>query len=266
MTTSYSKLSVVGSGESSKIWSSNISASFTSRIFNLSTDYYLNRDLLGLQRLSQPRLTLSFNQVDFYGGLLTFRLMNIFILNESLSSSTRQRSFSNNLTFSLGIKPIYLQRTMSLKFNLSLEQFLEMSRRNFTSGGVIVNAVKEFGKGVILEGFYSVQSRRRTQGWFIEGTTSQDLSLVIRVNKTTGLSGWASLSYDPKRNEWRTSFAELSWRLSQTWRFHTLACYDFLFKRINNVDVFLVREAGRFQVRFAWRSLSKQFVIELTPK
>jgi len=266
MTSSYSKLSIVGSRESAKIWSSNISASFTSRIFNLSTDYFLNRDLLGHQKLSQPRLTLSFNQIDFYEGLMTFRLMNISIMNESLSSGSRQRSFSNNLTFNLGVKPVFIQKTMNLKFGFSLEQFLEMSKRNFTSGGVIVNAVKEFGKEVTLEGFYSVQSRRKTQGWFIEGTTSQDLSLVFRVSKTTGLSGWMSLSYDPKRNEWRTSFAELSLRFSQAWRFHTLACYDFLFKRINNVDVFLVREAGRFQLRFVWRSLSKQFVIELTPK
>ena len=266
MTSSYSKLSIVGSDKSAKIWSSNISASFTSRIFNLSTDYFLNRDLLGHQKLSQPRLTLSSSQIDFYEGLMTFRLMNISIMNESLSPGSRQRSFSNNLTFNLGVKPIFIQKTMNLKFGFSLEQFLEMSKRNFTSGGVIVNAVKEFGKEVTLEGFYSVQSRRKTQGWFIEGTTSQDLSLIFRVSKTTGLSGWMSLSYDPKRNEWRTSFAELSLRFSQAWRFHTLACYDFLHKRINNVDVFLVREAGRFQLRFVWRSLSKQFVIELTPK
>ncbi len=266
MTSSYSTLSIVGSDKSAKIWSSNISASFTSRIFNLSTDYFLNRDLLGHQKLSQPRLTLSSNQIDFYEGLMTFRLMNISIMNESLSSGSRQRSFSNNLTFNLGVKPIFIQKTMNLKFGFSLEQFLEMSKRNFTSGGVIVNAVKEFGKQVTLEGFYSVQSRRKTQEWFIEGTTSQDLSLVFRVSRTTGLSGWMSLSYDPKRNEWRTSFAELSLRFSQAWRFHTLACYDFLLKRINNVDVFLVREAGRFQLRFVWRSLSKQFVIELTPK
>ena len=266
VTSSFSKLGAYGTGQPAKIWSSNITASFNSKVFNLSTDYYLNRDLVGHQNLSQPRLTLSFNQFDFYGGLLSFRLTNIFILNQSLSVDSRQKIFSNNLVFSLGSQPLFIQKTMSLKFSLALEQFLEMSKRNFTSGGVIVTAVKELGQGVTLEGFYSVQSRRKTQGWFIEGTTSQDLSMIFRVNKPTGLSGWLSISYDPKRNEWKNSFAELSIRFSQAWRFHSLACYDFLFHKINNVDLFLVRDAGRFQLRLVWRSLSKQIFIELTPK
>ena len=266
MTSTYSKMGTFGAGAQAKIWSNNITASFSSKVFNLATDYFLNRDLVGHQNLSQPRLTLSFNQFDFYGGLLSFRLMNIFILNESRSPDSRNKSFSNNLSFSLGAKPIYIQKSLTLNLNLTLEQFLEMSRRNFTSGGVIVTAVKELAKGVTLEGFYSVQSRRKTQGWFIEGTTSQDLSMVFRVSKPTGPSGWLSVSYDPKRNEWRTLFAEMSIKFSQAWRFHSLACYDFYFKRINNIDLFLVREAGRFQLRFVWRSLSKQLVIELTPK
>jgi hypothetical protein len=266
LTSTYSKLGIFGAGEKSEIWSGNITASFSSKIFNLATDYFMNRDLVGHQNLSQPRLTLSFNQFDFYGGLLSFRLMNIFIFNESRSPDSRQRSFSNNLSLSLGAKPISIQKTLTLNLNLSLEQFLEMSRRNFTSGGVIITAVKKLGRSVTLEGFYSVQSRRKTQGWFVEGTTSQDLSMVFRVNRPTGPSGWLSVSYDPKRNEWRTLFAELSIRFSQVWQFHSLACYDFFFDKINNVDLFLTRDAGRFQLRFVWRSLSRQFVVELTPK
>jgi len=266
VTGSYSRFGIVGSGASSRILSSNISASYSSRVFNLSTDYYLNRDLVGSQKLSQPRLTLSLNQFDFYGSLLSFRLTNIFIMNQSSLSDSLQKSFSNNLTLSLGIKPISIHRTTSLKAGFSLEQFMEMSRRNFTSGGIIINVVRQLGTGISLEGFYSAQSRRKTKGWFIEGTTSQDLSLLFRVSNTTGLSGWISLSYDPKRNEWRTSFAELSLRISEAWRFQTLACYDFLFRKLNNIDVFLARDAGRFELRFVWRSLSKQIVVELIPQ
>ena len=266
LASSYSRLRLVGTSASTKIWTNNLNVSFTSRIFNLSTDYFLNRDLVGQQSLSQPQLSLGTNPLPLYRGLLSFRIQNIFILNESMTSESKQRTYSNNLTFNLMTEPLFLSKQLSLNVDFSLEQFSEKSGRNFTSGGIIINVRQRFSDAVVLEGFYSAQSRRRSQGWFVEGTTSQDMSAIFRIDATSGFSTWFSLSYDPKYGELRTSFADVSFRIVRAWEFHALATYDFRFKKINNVDLYLIRMAGRFQLRFVWRSLSKQFLIELVPR
>jgi hypothetical protein len=153
-----------------------------------------------------------------------------------------------------------------LNFNIALEQFVEKEGRNFTSGGFIVNANKGLIKGVSIGGLYNIQSRRKTKSWLIEGTTSQNLSAVLKVNPSKRFNGWISFSFDPKNSRWRQSFADVSIELFRNWKFHSLLNYDFILKKINNVDLYIIREAGQFQLRFVWRSLSKQFMVELVPR
>jgi len=263
---SYSQIRIGGSKEHSKIFTGGINLSYTSRIFNLSTNYFLNHDLFGNQLLSQPQLRVGINPFNFYDGSLSANIYNVFIYNGLKMDESHNDSYSNNTVFNLSTKPIFVQRSLSLNFNIAIEQFLEKEGRNFTSGGFIVHANKNIVKGISLEGFYSIQSRRKTQSWLIEGTTSQDLSTIFRVNPSEMLNGWVSFSFDPKNNTWRQSFANISIGIIKNWKFHSLLNYDFLLKRINNVDLYLIREAGRFQLRFIWRSLSKQFLVELIPR
>jgi len=266
LTSTYSKVKISSIKEFSEIFSGNISLSYGSKIFNLSTDYYLNYDLIGSQLISQPQLRLGLNPVTFYGGLLSVYINNIFIYNNLRRNEKNEYSYSNNTIFSLSTSRIHIQKSLNLNFSISLEQFLEKEKRNFTSGGFIANVEKEFFKGFFLEGYYSIQSRRRTKGWLIEGTTSQDLTTILRVSSLSWLDGGVSFSYDPKNKKWRQSFAYASVKFFRNWRFQSLLNYDFLLNKVNNVDLYLIREAGRFQLRFVWRSLSKQFLVELVPQ
>jgi len=261
----YSKIRISGSNSFSEILTGGIDLSYTSRVFNLSTNYFLNNDLFGHQVLSQPQLRTALNPFDIYDGLLTASLGNIFIWNSMKMDGEWQSNYSNNTFFKLAAKPVFLQKGLSLDFNIALEQFLEKEGRNFSSGGMIFNLKKTLARGITLEGFYSFQSRRKTKGWFIEGTTSQDLSAVLRVNPSAQLNGWISFSYDPKTEKWRQSFTDVSIGLIKNWKLHTLINYDFLLNKLNNIDLYLIREAGRFQIRFIWRSISRQILIELVP-
>lgn len=266
LSSSYSQIRIGRSGDYSKIFSGGVDLSYNSRIFNLSTDYYLNYDLFGDQLLSQPRLRFGLNPFNFYGGLLSASLYNVFIYNDLKRGQFHEDSYSNNTVLNLSTKPVFIQKSFSVNFNVALEQFIEKEGRNFTSGGFIVKTNKQIVKGFSLEGFYSAQSRRRTKAWLIEGTTSQDLSAVLKVNPSDKLNGWVSFSFDPKNSQWRQSFSNISIRIIKNWNFHSLLNYDFLLERVNNVDLYLIRDAGRFQIRFIWRSLSKQFLIELVPR
>jgi len=266
LSSSYSQVKIGASGDYSKILTGAMDVSYNSRLFNLSTDYFLNYDLFSSQILSQPQLRFGLNPFQFYGGLLSASISNIFIYNNLTTSDIRQNSFSNNLFINISTQPISIQKSLSLDFNLGLEQFIEKEGRNFTSGGLIIHADKNIAKGISLLGFYSFQSRRKTKSWLIEGTTSQDLSAVFKVNPSEKLNSWISFSFDPKNNQWRQSFADLSFELIKNWKLHSLLNYDFIFKKINNIDLYLIREAGRFQLRFIWRSLSKQILVELVPR
>lgn len=266
LNSTYSRIKITGSPDYSEILSGGLSLGYGAKMFNLSTDYYLNYDLFGSQLLSQPQLRLAVNPFHLYGGILTLSLSNIFIYNHLQRDEGKEYTYSNNTALSLATQPLFIRKSLHVNVTLSAEQFLEKENRNFTSGGVIVNASQRLMKGFFLEGFYSAQSRRKSEGWLIEGTTSQDLSLMLRVNPNTKINSWVSASYDPKNREWRQAFADLSVEVIKNWKFHSQLNYDFLLKQMNNVDLYLVREAGRFQIRFIWRSLSKQFLVELTPQ
>jgi hypothetical protein len=250
----------------SEILSGGVSLSYRSQVFNLSTDYYLNYDLFGDQLLSQPQLRAGFNPFRLYRGLLTASIYNVFIYNKLKNKNETRNSYSNNSVFSLSTQPIFIQKDFSLNFNINLEQFLEKEGRNFTSTGFIIRSNKKLVKGVSLEGMYTTQSRRKTEGWLIEGTTSQNLTGIIKVNASERINGWVSFSFDPKNNQWKQSFSDLSIEIFRNWKFHTLLNYDFILKKINNVDLYLIRDAGLFQLRFVWRSLSKNFLVELIPR
>jgi hypothetical protein len=261
----YSRVKIGGGGEYSEILSGALSLAHSSRVFNLSADYYLNYDLMGAELLSRPQIRLGINPLTFYGGLLSIQVNNILIYNQLKTSEEQEQNYSNNTIINLSTHPLVLSKGFSLDFRLSAEQFIEKQKRNFTSGGFILNLRKKLFQGMYFETFYSAQTRRRSENWLIEGTTSQDLSFILRGNPRPWLSGWVSVSYDPKIRQWQQTFADISLGLFRGWRFHSLLNYDFLLNRMNNVDLYLIRDAGRFQIRFVWRSLSKQFLVELVP-
>jgi hypothetical protein len=99
----------------------------------------------------------------------------------------------------------------------------------------------------------------------IEGTTGQDLSVMLRINPEERLNGWVTVSYDPKTGMWTQGFADLAVGLIRNWEFQTLLNYDFERRTVANVDLYLIRHAGRLDLRLIWRSLSKQILIELIP-
>jgi len=266
LNSTYSKVKIVGSEDFSEILTGGVNLSYDSRIFNLSTDYYLNHDLFGSQLLSQPQLRVGINPFSLYGGILVASFTNIFIYSDIKAGTEHQNTYSNNMIFSLSTQPMPIASNFSLNMGVSVEQFLEKEDRNFTSGGFIGNATVEVANGFFLEGLYNFQSRRRSRDWLIEGTASQDLSVIFRANPSKKLNSWISISYDPKNRQWTQSFADISFEVIRKWQFHTLINYDFILNKLNNIDLYLVREAGRVQLRFIWRSLSKQFSVELIPR
>ena len=261
----YSRILVGGTGQVSEIFTGNANLAYNADRFNLVADYYLNADLFGNQRLTRPQMRFGLNPLTFYGGFLTATLQNIFVINNMSHDALTAKSFSNNTTLNLSVKPMNFGTATNLQIHFALEQFLEKEGRNFTSGGMILRANRTLGSGIRVEGFYSLQSRRRSKGWLIEGTMSQDVSAVVRADPGGRISGWVSFSYDPKAGEWKQSFADISIGLFKNWKFQSLLNYDFYRNRLNNIDLYLVRDAGRFDLRFIWRSISKQFLIELIP-
>ncbi|MBN1939619.1 MAG: hypothetical protein JW843_08535 [Candidatus Aminicenantes bacterium] len=261
----YSRLRLGTAGGRSNIFTGNLSLSYDAERFDAAAEYYLNRDLVGDQRLSQPVLRVGLRPFPLYGGLLEAAVRNTFLANDLRTERGTSRTYSNNTAFSLAVRPIHLRPALSLQVAASVEQFLEKEGRNFTSGGGIFRAVWSVAPAVTLEGFYSLQSRRRTRGWLIEGTTSQDFSAMLRIDPDERLNGWLMISYDPKTGDWKQGYADLAVGLVRNWEFQALMHYDFYRSRIGNVDLSLVRHAGRFDLRFIWRSLSRQVMIELIP-
>lgn len=261
----YSKLRF-GSDGYSEIFSSDLSASYNLQIFNLSANYSLNRDLIENQSYSQPRLSLEFAPWPLYGGLLSAAFSNTLIFNRVRNAAAVEKSYSNNTAFRLSMAPFRFRKNLSLDLSLDMEQLTENRGRNITSGGIIAKAGWQPASWISVEILGNVQSRRKTRDWLIEGTTSQDVSGVLKLRGSQAIQGWLSLSYDPESGELRQSFADASIRFAERWTLHSLASYDFFLRKINNIDLYLIRASGRFQLRLVWRSLSRQFLVEFAPR
>jgi len=265
LNTRYARLRLDDAGGTSDIFTGNFAFSYNAERVTAAAEYYLNRDLVGDQRLSQPQLRLGLLPFRFYGGLLEASVQNTFMVNDLRTAGTRTQTYNDNIVVSLAARPVYLLPVWNFRLAASLEQFLEKEGRNFTSGGLILRSVTNLSRSIQLEGYYSLQSRRRTRAWLIEGTTSQDLTAGLRLDPAERLNGWITASFDPKSGRWKQGFADLAVGLVRDWELQTLVNYDFPRKKIQNVDLYLVRHAGRFDLRFIWRSLSKQILIELIP-
>ncbi len=262
----YAHYRVGGRGASaSRILTGQVGLTYEADGYRAAAEYSLNDDLIGGRRLTQPQLRLTMKPVTFYGGLLTAGFSNALVFQTLNDDGEIGRSYNDNAVFSLAATPVRPWAGFTLRPTLSAEQFMEKEGRNFTSGGLVLQAVQEIRRGVTLEVFYSAQSRRRTRGWLVEGTTSQDLTAAFRIKTGGRIEGWASVSFDPKHGDWKRGFADLSLVLFKSWRIQSLLSYDFFAGRMANVDLYLVRKAGRFDLRLLWRSLSKQLLIELVP-
>ncbi|MDD8026833.1 MAG: hypothetical protein PHI34_09980 [Acidobacteriota bacterium] len=262
----YSHLRLGGRGATtSRILTGNVQLAYESDGYQAAAEYHLNDDLLGDRRLTQPRFRLAVKPFAFYGGLLTASLSNSLVFQTLNDAGKVTPSYNDNTVFSLAAAPVTVRPGLTFRTSFTAEQFTEKEKRNFTSGGLVLNVVQEFVPGVTLEVFYSAQSRRRTKGWLIEGTTSQDLTAAFRVRTGGRIDGWMTISYDPKHADWKRGMADLAVGLIKDWRVQTLLNYDFYTKKMASVDLSLIRRAGRFDVKFLWRSLSKQFLIELVP-
>ena len=110
LSSSYSQVKIGESADYSKIFSGGVNLSYSSRIFNISTDYFLNYDLFGDQLLSQPQLRLGFNPFQLYGGLISASINNIFIYNNMKRGGIEENSYSNNTVLTLSTQPILLQK------------------------------------------------------------------------------------------------------------------------------------------------------------
>jgi hypothetical protein len=263
--TDYSHVRFSNGASASKIFTAGVTLAYSADPIQAAADYYLNSDLLGDRRLHRPQLRFGLTPFSFYGGLLTASFSNVFVQNSVTGSRGASETYNDNTVFSLAAAPFWIRPGLFLRLSLTAEQFVEKEGRNFTTGGAIIRAAQELGMGVTLEAIYGFQSRRRTRDWLIEGTTSQDLSVYLRIRPESRLSGWVSIAYDPKYRDWKQGFADLSLGLVRGWKFQSLLNYDFAGRRLADIDLYLVRQAGRFDLRFVWRSLSKQFLIELVP-
>ena len=261
----YSQLNMGGRDQKSRIATGAFSLDYRTRMFNLSSDYQLNWDLFGNQLLSQPHVNFALNPVVFYSGLLRLHFSNRVFYSRLSGGEQRSSMAANNTAMNLTTETLGLGSGLTLSAGLSAEQFLETERRNITSGGGTFRLGKAWGPNFGLELLYSLQSRRKTKNWFIEGTTSQDMSAVVRYGAGQPFSGWVSVSYDPKTDKLRQSFADCSLDITRNWTVHAMAYYDFLFGRLDNIDISVIRKVGRFNLRFMWRSLSRQFQVDLVP-
>jgi hypothetical protein len=161
---------------------------------------------------------------------------------------------------------IQLGRGPEISFSLAAEQLLdEDSQNNFTSLGYIFKCAQSLTDFADLNFFFNYQTRRKTEKWFIKGSTSQDWSAVLKLKeKENRIQGWLSLSYDTKTAHFTSGVVDCSVAIVKNWYLQTQMNYDFIFKNFS-YDLYLIRRAGRIMIRGSYRSLSKQFLLEVLP-
>ena len=246
--------------------SSAFSLSYSNKLFNLAADYSFHKDLLMNQSHGTPQFRLNMSPFHLYQGLLQVNFFSDFLINQ-LNLGGRRENFSKaNMGLALQSETIQLGRGPEMSFSLAAEQLLDKDPlNNFTSLGYIFKCGQSLTDFADFNFFFNYQTRRKTEKWFIQGTTSQDWSAVLKLKeKENRVQGWVSLSYDTKTGHFTSGFVDCSVAIIKSWYWQTQMNYDFIFKNFS-YDLYLIRRAGRIMIRGSYRSLSKQFLLEVLP-
>jgi hypothetical protein len=253
-------------GQYNDLSDSAFSLAYTTKLFNLSADYSFHKDLLLEQSQGTPQFRLNVSPFRLYNGLLQVNFFSSFIVNQLNNRGQRDDFSKANMGLALQSENIQLGRGPGLSFSLAAEQLLdEDPQNNFTSLGTIFKCSQRVADFADFNFLFNYQTRRKTERWFIQGTTSQDWSAVLKLKeKENRVQGWVSLSYDTKSGRFTSGLFDCSVAIIKHWHLQTQMNYDFVFKNFS-YDLYLIRRAGRIMIRGSYRSLSKQFLLEVLP-
>jgi hypothetical protein len=245
---------------------SAFSLSYSNRLFNLVSDYSFHKDLLLKQSQSNPQFRLNVSPFRLYNGLLQVNFTSSFMISQLNNGGVRDKSNKANMSLALQSEKIQLGLGPEMSFSLAAEQLIdEDPQNNFTSLGYIFKCSQSLTNFADFNFLFNYQTRRKTEKWFIQGTTSQDWSAVLKLKeKENRIQGWVSLSYDTKTGHFTSGFLDCSMAIVKNWFLQTQMNYDFIFKNFS-YDLYLIRRAGRIMIRGSYRSLSKQFLLEVLP-
>jgi lipopolysaccharide export system protein LptA len=245
---------------------SNFSLSYSNRLFNLAADYSFHKDLLLNQTQASPQFRLNVSPFRLYNGLLQVNFTSSFIINQLNNRGVRDDFSKANMGLALQSEKIQLGGGPEMSFSLAAEQLLDQDpANNFTSLGYIFKCSQSLADFADFNFLFNYQTRRKTEKWFIQGTTSQDWSAVLKLKeKENRVQGWVSLTYDTKTGHFTSGLLDCSVAIIKNWHLQSQMNYDFIFKNFS-YDLYLIRRAGRIMIRGSYRSLSKQFLLEVLP-
>ncbi|MBN2347056.1 MAG: hypothetical protein JXO51_11780 [Candidatus Aminicenantes bacterium] len=250
-----------------RLRTSGFSLAYSHRLFQMAADYSFHKDLLHEQSQGTPRFTLAATPFRLYHGLLLVNFTSSFTINRLNLAGQLDEQRQANLALSLQSETVRLGGGPGFSVALAAEQLLERQRPDqFTSLGGIFKCSQAVGTFADLDFLYNYHTRRRTEAWFVQGSTSQDWSAVLRLKEgSQRLKGWVSVSYDSKAGNFTSGFLDVAVSLVKNWQVQTQMNYDFLFRNFN-YDLYLIRLAGRIMVRASYRSLSRKFLLEILPR
>ncbi len=250
-----------------RIADSRFSLRYTNDAFNLSANYSMNRDLINDNYKYSPGFIFNSSPLPFYRGLLKLNFSSSLLFTNVLRNDSRENSFRSNTALSITGQHLNVTNRIHLDISGKVEQFFDSDpMENFTTAGVVLRGVHNLSKDISFELLYNFHTRRETRQWLITGTSTGDISAIMRFITSGGkMNLWGSVSYDTERGDYTTGFINLKYILIKHWSFQTYINYDFEFKNLN-YSVFLERNAGRILLRASYRSLSRQFQLELIPR
>ncbi len=250
-----------------KISDTRLSLNYTNDVFNFSANYSLNRDLINDNARYSPGFRMNTRPLVFYGGLLNLNFSSSLMFTTIRREQSEENSFRSNSALSISGKHLDISDDIFIDISGKVEQFFDSDpMENFTTAGVILRSVHNFSGNTSIELLYNFHTRRETRKWLIAGTSTGDISAVLRFKTPEGkLNMQSSISYDIERGDYTTGFLNLRYNLIKYWNLQSFFNYDFEFRRMN-YSVFLERKAGRILLRASYRSLSKQFQLELIPR
>jgi hypothetical protein len=250
-----------------RLSSTQFSLAYSHRLFQMAADYQFHKDLVQDQSQGTPRFTLNVTPFRLYHGLLQVNFSSNFMVNQLNLAGKRSDQSRANLALSLQSETIRLGRGPAFQFSLAAEQLLDQERLNrFTSLGGIFKCSQSIAAFADIDFLYNFNTRRQTEAWLIQGSTSQDWSTVLRLKEgSQRVQGWVSVSYDTKAGNFTSGYLDCAISLIKNWQLQTQMNYDFIFKNFN-YDFYLIRYAGRIMLRASYRSLSRKFLLEILPR
>jgi len=235
---------------------------FQSRWFSLDSGFRINQDMLAKVNRKNFSLQIPFKPISLLGKNIFLTFTPFYLFNSFPSGEESQSSSSPGIRFQARSRGLLLPLGLTLRPSFTLNHIWDGLQEDMTDFRTELALVRRVG-GLELAMEYGLASRFRSQGFWVEGTHTRNLSVTGEFRNRNGANLRLRMIMDndlkPETMTWNGQI-RLPWNL----RLSSFVIYYIRGDRFQTVEVFIEKVfKHKLKIQGGYSLALRKFFIKL---